>query len=72
MLVALPGVDVESAQVVIEDGELVIAGTRMFRRSCGPQRYIASNCRKAVFIDGCGCRPAATAASAARSPMAAW
>jgi HSP20 family protein len=27
-LVALPGVDVEKAQAVIEDGELVIAGTR--------------------------------------------
>jgi HSP20 family protein len=28
-LVALPGVDVDSAQAVIEDGELVIAGTRV-------------------------------------------
>ncbi len=28
-LVALPGVDVQSAQAVIEDGELVIAGTRV-------------------------------------------
>jgi HSP20 family molecular chaperone IbpA len=27
-LVALPGVDAESAQAVIEDGDLVIAGTR--------------------------------------------
>jgi HSP20 family protein len=29
-LVALPGVDVENAQAVIEDGELVIAGTRTY------------------------------------------
>ncbi len=29
-LVALPGVDAESAQAVIEDGELVIAGTRSY------------------------------------------
>ncbi len=28
-LVALPGVDMDSAQAVIEDGELVIAGTRV-------------------------------------------
>ena len=28
-LVALPGVDLENAQAVIEDGELVIAGTRV-------------------------------------------
>ncbi len=28
-LVALPGVDVDSAQAVIEDGDLVIAGTRV-------------------------------------------
>ena len=27
-LVALPGVDADSAQAVIEDGDLVIAGTR--------------------------------------------
>ena len=30
VLVALPGVDVENAQAVIEDGELVIAGTRTY------------------------------------------
>ncbi len=29
VLVALPGVDIEAAQVVIEEGELVIAGTRL-------------------------------------------
>jgi HSP20 family molecular chaperone IbpA len=29
-LVALPGVNVEDAQAVIEDGELVIAGTRTY------------------------------------------
>jgi HSP20 family protein len=29
VLVALPGVDMEDAQAVIEDGELVIAGTRV-------------------------------------------
>ena len=29
VLVALPGVDADQAQVVIEDGELVIAGTRV-------------------------------------------
>ena len=29
-LVALPGVDVENAQAVIEDGDLVIAGTRTY------------------------------------------
>jgi HSP20 family protein len=29
-LVALPGVDAESAEAVIEDGELVIAGTRIY------------------------------------------
>jgi len=29
VLVALPGVDVENAQAVIEDGDLVIAGTRV-------------------------------------------
>ena len=29
-LVALPGVDAEKAQAVIEDGDLVIAGTRDF------------------------------------------
>ena len=29
VLVALPGVDVENTQVVIEDGALVIAGTRL-------------------------------------------
>jgi HSP20 family molecular chaperone IbpA len=29
VLVALPGVDVDAAQVVIEDGDLVIAGTRV-------------------------------------------
>jgi HSP20 family molecular chaperone IbpA len=28
-LIALPGVDAESAQAVIEDGDLVIAGTRV-------------------------------------------
>jgi HSP20 family molecular chaperone IbpA len=28
-LVALPGVDIENAQAVIEDGDLVIAGTRV-------------------------------------------
>jgi HSP20 family molecular chaperone IbpA len=30
VLVALPGVDVEGAQVVIEDNDLVIAGTRSY------------------------------------------
>ena len=30
VFVALPGVDVENAQAVIEDGELVIAGTRTY------------------------------------------
>lgn len=30
VLVALPGVDVENAQAVIEDDELVIAGTRTY------------------------------------------
>jgi HSP20 family protein len=29
VLVALPGVDIESAQAVIEEGDLVIAGTRV-------------------------------------------
>ena len=29
VLIALPGVDVDAAQVAIEDGELVIAGTRV-------------------------------------------
>ncbi len=29
-LIALPGVNVENAQAVIEDGELVIAGTRTY------------------------------------------
>ena len=29
-LVALPGVDAESVEVVIEDGELVIAGSRVY------------------------------------------
>ena len=29
VLVALPGVDIENAQAVIEDGDLVIAGTRV-------------------------------------------
>ena len=29
VLVALPGVDVDNAQAVIEDGDLVIAGTRV-------------------------------------------
>ena len=29
VLVALPGVDIDDAQAVIEDGELVIAGTRV-------------------------------------------
>ena len=29
VLIALPGVDVDAAQVVIEDGDLVIAGTRV-------------------------------------------
>ncbi len=29
VLIALPGVDVDAAQVVIEDGDLVIAGTRI-------------------------------------------
>jgi HSP20 family protein len=31
-LVALPGVDAENAQAVIEDGDLVIAGTRILPR----------------------------------------
>ncbi len=30
VLVALPGVDVENAQAAIEDGDLVIAGTRTY------------------------------------------
>jgi HSP20 family protein len=30
VLVALPGVDVENAQAAIEDGDLVIAGNRVF------------------------------------------
>jgi HSP20 family protein len=29
VLIALPGVDVDAAQVAIEDGDLVIAGTRL-------------------------------------------
>ena len=29
MLIALPGVDVDGAQVAIENGDLVIAGTRV-------------------------------------------
>ncbi len=32
VLVALPGVDGDSAQAVIEDGDLVIAGTRSYPR----------------------------------------
>ena len=30
VLIALPGVDVDAAQVAIEDGDLVIAGTRVY------------------------------------------
>ena len=34
-LVALPGVDIENAQAVIEDGDLVIAGTRVLPKELG-------------------------------------
>ena len=73
VLVALPGVDAESAQAVIEDGDLVIAGTRTVPPSNGGlPSFIGSNCRKAAFTGGCGCRPAATAAYAAPSSPAVW
>ena len=50
------------AQAVIEDGELVIAGTRACAvPNCAPQSSTGSNCRKAAFIGGYGCRPGATA-----------
>ena len=72
-LVALPGVNAESAEAVIEDGDLVIAGTAYaIRRSCAPRSFIGSNCRRAGFTGGCACRPGGTATCAAPSPTAVW
>ncbi len=38
-LVALPGVDADNAQAVIEDGDLVIAGTRVLPRAVAHGRH---------------------------------
>jgi HSP20 family protein len=51
VLVALPGVDGDSAQAVIEDSA-----------NCAPQPSIASSCRKGASIGDCRCRAVATAA----------
>ena len=72
VLVALPGVDADAAQAVIEDGELVIAGTRVLPSNCARRSFIGSNCRKAVFTGGCGCRPAATRRCAAPRSRVVW
>ena len=71
-LVALPGVDAEKVEAAIEDGELVIAGTQSIRLRCARPSFIGLSCRKVAFTGGCGCRPAATAAFATPSAMAAW
>lgn len=71
-LVALPGVDAESAQAVIEDGDLVIAGTRVLPPNCVPQTFTGSSFRKADTTGACGCRQDATARYAAPSRTGVW
>jgi hypothetical protein len=58
-LVALPGVDADNAQAVIEDGDLVIAGTRAQCRRNGAPRHPPARTAAGPFL------PAAAAAGRA-------
>ena len=71
-LVALPGVDPDSVEAVIDDGDLVIGGARTYPLRSAPPSFIASSCRRAVSTGGCVCRPAVTTACAVRWSMDVW
>ena len=73
VLVALPGVDPDSVEAVIDDGELVIAGARTLSAGAAHRRHsspgaAAGPLRAPVAAAG---RPLQRRATA-RSPMAAW
>ncbi len=72
-LVALPGVDATSVEAAIDNGELVIAGTRVYPSELSTATFTGSNCRKAASTGGCDCRPAVTTPMcAAPSLTAVW
>ena len=59
VLVALPGVDVENAQAVIEDGDLVIAGNRVSAGGIAHRHHPSARAAARPFL------PAAPAAGRA-------
>ncbi len=61
VLVALPGVDIEKAEAVIDSGSLIIAGTRVL------PPFTGLNCRRGVFSAAWRFRPGVTAPFAAPS-----
>jgi len=72
ILAALPGVDPDQVQAVIEDGTLLISGERSLPDEVRPPSSIASSCRRAVSHVASTCRPAATMTCAASPPTAVW
>lgn len=69
VFIALPGVDPERVEVVIEDGCLLVAGLRILPSEL-QTATIVWNCRRAASNEGSGCRRDATPMSAGRWPMA--
>ena len=72
VLVALPGVDADSAQAVIEDGDLVIAGLRTVPAEWRTAVIHRLELPQGRFYRRVACRPGATAMCAAPSPPDVW
>ena len=60
MLVALPGVDPNTAEAVIQNGELVVGGTRRLPESLRNARIHRMELPYGRFERRIRCRPAAT------------
>ena len=55
VLMALPGVDPERVEALIDGTDL--AAAESCRPSCELRSFTASSCRRAVSSDGCACHP---------------
>ena len=70
IFIALPGVDPNDVEALLEQGTLIISGAACFPKSCATPTFIASNCRRGGSSAAFNCRPAVTP-SAVSPPMAA-
>ena len=66
ILVALPGVDPDDVEAVIDDGVLVISGQRVLPPSFATPASTGSNCRRGVSSAALHCPLAATPSAASR------